>query len=109
MEIVNNKICKSKPKDVKNGKVIIPYGIKAISSHAFWKNYNLKEITIPNNILSIGTGAFQDCNNLKQLCLIKEHNKFTYIRVYLKILEWKRLNFQLIFCTNCHLICLLTA
>lgn len=50
---------------MKNGKVIIPYGVKAISSHAFWKNYNLEEITIPNNILSIGTGAFQDCNNLK--------------------------------------------
>ena len=32
MEIVNNKICKAKPKDVKNGKVIIPYGVKAISS-----------------------------------------------------------------------------
>lgn len=65
MEIVNNKICKAKPKDVKKGKVIIPYGVKAISAQAFWKNYNLEEITIPNNILSIGTGAFQDCNNLK--------------------------------------------
>lgn len=65
MEILNNKICKVKPKDVKNGKVIIPYGVKAISSAAFWKNYNLEEITIPNNILSIGTGAFQECNNLK--------------------------------------------
>ena len=42
MEIVNSKICKAKPKDVKNGKVIIPYGVKAISSHAFWKNYNLE-------------------------------------------------------------------
>lgn len=55
----------SKTKRCENGKVIIPYGVKAISSHAFWKNYNLEEITIPDNILSIGTGAFQDCNNLK--------------------------------------------
>lgn len=65
MEILKNKIYKVMPKDIKNGTIDIPYGIEAISAHAFWKNYNLEKIEIPNSVRSIGAGAFQECKNLK--------------------------------------------
>ena len=65
MEIVKNKIWKVMPKDIKNGTIDIPYGIEAIASDAFLMNYNLEKIEISNSVLSIGTGAFQECKNLK--------------------------------------------
>lgn len=44
--------------------LIIPHGIKTISSYAFVHCSNLKSITIPEDITSIDNYAFRGCTNL---------------------------------------------
>ena len=44
-------------------------GVKAIVGGAFWRCDNLKEITIPSSVTSIGNFAFSDCESLKSITI----------------------------------------
>ncbi len=44
---------------------VIPEGVTAISSYAFYYFKGIEKITLPSSINSIGAQAFQGCNNLK--------------------------------------------
>ena len=45
----------------------VTYKLKVIENDAFASCGTLKELTIPNSVVSIGSGAFQDCVNLKKV------------------------------------------
>ena len=45
----------------------IPDGVEYIDAAAFSRNNNLTNITIPDSVTTIGTRAFQDCKNLKDV------------------------------------------
>ncbi|MCR5819885.1 MAG: leucine-rich repeat domain-containing protein [Bacteroidaceae bacterium] len=56
-------------KEVKD--MVLPEGIKAISSYAFQKCYHLTSVTLPNSVTSISSYAFQDCPKLTSVTLPK--------------------------------------
>ena len=45
--------------------VVIPEGVTAINSHAFYKCNDLTTISLPNSLTSIGDDVFSLCSNLK--------------------------------------------
>ena len=50
----------------------VEYQVTAIAEGAFKDNTNLKEISIPESIASIGVDAFAGCTNLKKINLYSE-------------------------------------
>lgn len=50
-------------------EVTLPSTIKVINAYTFYKNYNLKRINIPDNLIRIETGAFFQCNSLINITL----------------------------------------
>lgn len=63
-----------------SGTTIIPNSVTSIEEYAFRENKILTSITIPNNVISIGLGAFEDCTNLTNIIL---SNSITSIEDYL--------------------------
>lgn len=51
--------------------VIIPKTVEVIGSHAFANCKNLKQIYIPYNVKEISEGAFYNCTNLKSITFAK--------------------------------------
>lgn len=45
------------------------YGITSIKGSVFYGNRNIKEITMPNQIVSVGLFAFRECHNLESITL----------------------------------------
>ena len=64
----NNELVKfwtdGKPDSVTIPETIGPYGISAINAGSFNGQCNLKKITIPASVTSIGDNAFKGCHNL---------------------------------------------
>ncbi len=50
-------------------EVKIPYGVEAISAHAFDGNTDITDVTIPNSVTSIGEYAFDMCRGLEKLTI----------------------------------------
>ena len=50
-------------------EVKIPYGVEAISAHAFDGNTDVTDVTIPNSVTSIGEYAFDMCRGLEKLTI----------------------------------------
>ena len=50
------------------GDLVIPEGVTAISSYAFYGCSGLTSITIPSSVTSIGDGAFRYCSGLTIYC-----------------------------------------
>ena len=51
------------------GDVVIPDGVTAIASRAFYKCYNLTSVTIPDSVTSIGWRAFFGCSGLTSVTI----------------------------------------
>ena len=51
------------------GDVVIPDGVTAIASRAFYECYNLTSIVIPNSVTSIGEYAFYRCSGLTSVTI----------------------------------------
>ena len=49
--------------------IIIPDGVTAIPSYAFYKCSSLTSVTIPNSVTSIGRSAFDGCTGLKSVTI----------------------------------------
>ena len=49
--------------------LVIPSDIKRIKGRAFSGCTSLKEVTIHENVLSIGTGAFRKCKSIGRVCI----------------------------------------
>lgn len=56
---------------IKNGKGIIPKGLKSIADYAFSGCAELVEINIPNSVTYIGNYAFAGCSNLTSINIPK--------------------------------------
>jgi hypothetical protein len=69
--------------------VVIPNGVKTISSGAFNSCYNLQTLTIPSSVTSIGDNPFRSCANLKQITIIQTgpNSDTSYLRDRLKDYE----------------------
>ena len=63
----------------------IPEGVTDIDPYAFYTDYNLISITIPESVISIGSGIFTD--NLKQI-INKSPNVYFEKRIYLQIIVY---------------------
>jgi len=55
--------------DQGDGVYRIRDGVKRIYKHAFFDNYDIREVIIPNSVTEIGAGAFQQCWNLLRVSL----------------------------------------
>ena len=52
----------------KDSRIVIPEGITAIQSNAFFGYTEAEEILLPNTVREIGEGAFYRCGKLKSIC-----------------------------------------
>ena len=52
-----------------NVVVSVPSNVKRLSSHAFYRNYDLVHVTIPQGVTNIGNNAFAECSSLKGVSL----------------------------------------
>ena len=50
-------------------EVTLPSTIKVINAYTFYKNYKLRSINMPDNLIRIETGAFLQCNSLTNITL----------------------------------------
>lgn len=50
-----------------SGKIDVISGIKIIEDDTFRGRANITEVTIPDSVTSIGSGAFRECTNLKKI------------------------------------------
>ena len=57
------------PRFLKKSSVLIPYGVRAVSVHAFRNCTSLEKIIIPDSVKIIGSNAFSDCTALKELMI----------------------------------------
>ncbi len=64
MKIKNNILERVYDKDIVNGTIIIPDNITSIGRGAFSYCSGLTSITIPDSVTSIGDSAFVNCNKL---------------------------------------------
>lgn len=55
------------------------YTVDGISPSAFYQNNFIEKVTIPNTVRSIGSNAFTDCQNLKEIKVIPGANKYASI------------------------------
>ncbi len=63
------EVAKNAYKDkVINSKLIIPEGVTTIGEGAF-RGTNIESVTLPSTLVSIGVGAFLDCENLTQITI----------------------------------------
>lgn len=65
--------------------ITIPNGVTSIGEEAFWCSYSLKNITLPNSITSIGNKAFKECSALESVTLpnkIKSINSEVFYNCY---------------------------
>lgn len=58
----------------RQGEYRIPYGTRKIGSHAF-KTSKIHSVILPESLQEIGTNAFYECGNLKQIVLPKSIKK----------------------------------
>ena len=50
-------------------EVALPNSIRVINAFTFYKNYKLRSINMPDNLIRIETGAFFQCNSLTNITL----------------------------------------
>ena len=50
-------------------EIIIPEGVTAIGTEAFYRNCYIKELIIPESVAFIGQGAFRGCSAMKKLVI----------------------------------------
>ena len=55
---------------------VIPEGVKSIGDYAFWGRTNLKSITIPANVTSIGKEVFEFCDSLEEIQIDADNATF---------------------------------
>ncbi len=72
-------------------EIILPQGLVSIGEYAFSWNTNLEKINIPSTVTKIGEGAFYNCHSLKTLdipasCTRIEKNAFLFTTVLEKVI-----------------------
>ena len=70
-----------KDKDIKNGKFVVPDGVKSIGVSAFQDCSDLTSVTISNGVTSIGAGAFSNCVSLINVTIpdgVKSIGKYAF-------------------------------
>ena len=50
-------------------ELIIPEGVEELSDNAFYFNEDLKKISLPSTLKSIGSGAFWDCCSIREITI----------------------------------------
>ncbi len=55
------------------------YTVDSIAPYAFYQNNNIENVTIANTVKNIGSQAFTDCQNLKNINVIAGANKYASI------------------------------
>lgn len=50
-----------------NENVIIPKGVRGLASCLFWDNQVIKQVDLPDSIVSIGGDTFYNCSNLEKV------------------------------------------
>lgn len=55
-----------------NSDVIIPSNIKIIGKYSFAFNQYIRTIDMPDSVIEIQDGAFEDCSELQNICLSKK-------------------------------------
>ena len=80
-------------------KVLIPEGIKAIRSCAFWDNQSIEEVVLPESLVSLGGDTFYNCKNLKKIVIpskVEEIANNPFAGCPVLKLENKSKNFKLV-------------
>jgi len=68
-EIDGDTFVKIDERDIRNGKFIVPEGIKKIDANAFYGCKCLFEVKLPETLENIGVNAFASCINLDDVIL----------------------------------------
>ena len=50
-------------------ELIVPEGVEVLSDNAFYFNEDLKKISLPSTLKSIGSGAFWDCCSIREITI----------------------------------------
>lgn len=72
LESGNYSLCKGRVIIEQDSQVEVPYGVKTIAAHAFYRNEVLQEITLPATIEVIGEDVFEGCSSLRAIYIPKD-------------------------------------
>ncbi len=53
--------------------VVIPEGVTVIASEAFMNQTQMKSVTLPESLITVGEGAFEGCSSLAELNILSRH------------------------------------
>ena len=65
---------------LQNAVVSVPSNVKRLSSHAFYRKYDLVHVTIPQGVTNIGNNAFACCNGLSSVRILSPVLRGTALR-----------------------------
>lgn len=54
-------------------KVVIPEGVTVIAGEAFMNQTQIKSVTLPESLITVGEGAFEGCTSLAELNVLSRH------------------------------------
>ena len=57
--------------------IVIPEGVKVISTLIFFNSKSLKSVTIPSTVSFIGAGAFSDCDSLTNITVHEDNTYYS--------------------------------
>ena len=69
-------------KDEEITEIVIPEDMSSIGKYVFAGCMSIKKVTIPENISLVGYGAFMECNNMEFLSLSKNINEIENYAFY---------------------------